>query len=65
MTSDFEEFVGKSFEFEDGATITIVQIKRRDDGFWVTYETVFARGLPRRLVMTERDFINTFGHLFV
>jgi hypothetical protein len=65
MTSEFEQFVGQSFVFDDGAEIKIVQIKRRDDGFWVTYETTFIRGLPRRLVMPERDFIETYGHLFV
>jgi hypothetical protein len=65
MTSEFEQFIGTTFRFDDGAEITIVQIKRRDDGFWVTYETVFPRCLPRRLVMPERDFIETYGHLFV
>jgi hypothetical protein len=65
MQSEFEQFVGRKFQFDDGAEITIIQIKRRDDGFWVTYETMFNRALPRRLQLPEREFIDQFGHLFV
>lgn len=64
MTSDFEPFVGKSYQFDDGASIKIVQIKARDTGYMVTYETAYPFALPRRLVMTEAEFISTFGHLF-
>ena len=65
MTSEFEQFVGREYIFDDGASIKIIQVKRRDDGFWVTYETAHGRGLPKRLVMSEAEFISTFAHLFV
>jgi hypothetical protein len=65
MTSEFEQFVGKEFVFDDGATIKIIQVKRRDDGFWVTYETTFIRSLPKRHIMPEAEFGATYAHLFV
>lgn len=65
MESEFQQFVGKSYQFDDGAVIKIVQVKLRDTGYAVTYETTFNDSLPRRLVMTEPEFISTFGHLFM
>lgn len=63
--SEFQQFVGKSYEFDDGAMIKIVQIKPRDAGYMITYETSFNDSFPQRLVMYEQEFISTFGHLFV
>lgn len=58
-------FVGQSFVFDDGNSIKIIQVKRRENGPWVTYEIVQgANALPRRLVMEESEFIKNFGHLF-
>lgn len=65
MTSDLQQFIGTEYTFDDGAKLKIVQIKLRDTGYLVTYETIFPQALPRRLVMTESDFISMFGHLFV
>ena len=65
MSSELEQFVGTQYEFADGAKLKIVQIKLREEGFLVTYETIYPDALPRRLVMLESEFINTFGHLFV
>jgi hypothetical protein len=65
MTSDFEKYVGRKFQFDDGAEITIVQVKRRDDGFWVTFEAQFNRALPRRSSMPEHEFAEHYAHLFV
>ena len=64
IESAFSQFVGNKYEFGDGASIKIVQIKLRDAGFLITYETCYPSALPRRLVMSEQEFINTFGHLF-
>ena len=50
--------------FDDGATLRVLQIKRRDDGPWVTYETTRGPGIPMRLVMLESEFHKLFGHLF-
>lgn len=64
MKSELEQFVGTTYTFDDAASIKIVQIKLRDDGYVVTYETCYPHALPRRLVMSEAEFITTFGHLF-
>ena len=58
------EFVGRTHKFEDGATIHVVQSKRRDDGYWITYETNYGTGLAKRHVISESQFIDQFGHLF-
>ena len=65
MTSEFEQFVGKKFAFDDGATMTIIQVKRRDDGNWVTWEAKFPNSLPRRTTQPEREFLENYSHLFV
>ena len=65
MTEDPNLLVGKSFEFEDGAIITVTQVKLRDAGlYWVTYTTRTGPGIPVRYVMVYEEFINTYGHLF-
>lgn len=65
MASEFERFIGTTYNFDDGAKIKIIQIKARDDGYWVTYETSFPGSLERRLIMSEKEFIGKFAHLFV
>jgi hypothetical protein len=65
MTSELQQFVGTEYQFSDGAILKIIQIKPRDTGFMITYETIYPDALPRRLVMMEADFISMFGHLFV
>lgn len=62
------ELVGKSYIFDDGNTITIIQIKDRDYQEevkpFVTYTISNGNNLPRKLVMPLQEFIDTFGHLF-
>ena len=65
MTSEIEQYVGRIYTFDDGATLKIVQVKRRDDGFWVTYESKWPGSLEKRHSTTEIDFISQFAHLFV
>ncbi len=65
MIDDPQSLVGKSFVFEDGATITVTQVKLRDEGiYWVTYMTKTGPGIPVRYVMSVEEFINTYGYLF-
>ena len=65
MIDDPQSLVGKSFVFEDGATITVTQVKLRDEGiYWVTYMTKTGPGIPVRYVMGVEEFINTYGYLF-
>lgn len=57
--------VGKMFEFEDGNSIKVVQVKIRDENKpYVTYHIQQGPGIPRKLVMEAGEFVNTFGHLF-
>lgn len=62
------ELIGKSYIFDDGNTITIIQIKDRDYQEevkpFVTYTISNGNNLPRKLVMPLQEFIDTFGHLF-
>lgn len=61
---DFIDLVGQVFAFEDGDSIEVVQVKRRDDGPWITYHIHQGPGIPRKLVMFGPEFIETYGHLF-
>lgn len=59
-----EKLLGKSYTFEDGDRIEVVQVKRRDTGPWITYHIYQGPGIPRKLLMTAKEFENTYGHLF-
>jgi hypothetical protein len=63
-----EELIGKSYTFEDGNIIEIVQIKHREiDGSstpCVTYQIHQGNNLPRKLILSLNDFLGSFGHLF-
>lgn len=61
---DFIHLVGKSFTFDDGDSIEIIQVKRRDDGPWITYHIQQGPGIPRKLLMSAPEFMDTFSHLF-
>jgi hypothetical protein len=61
---ELQAMVGKKYVFEDGDSIEIVQIKRRDTGPWVTYHVQQGPGIPRKLVMMLDEFHITYGHLF-
>lgn len=56
--------VGKNYVFPDGAELRVVQCKRRDDGFWITYETVYPHCIPKRNLLIIDEFIGKYGHLF-
>jgi hypothetical protein len=56
--------VGKSYTFEDGGKIEVIQTKQRDDGLWVHYRISMNDSLPRKLLMRADEFIKTYGHLF-
>jgi hypothetical protein len=57
-------FLGRSYQFEDGDKIEVVQVKRRDDGPWITYHIHQGPGIPRKLTMTAMEFDDLYGHLF-
>jgi len=62
--ADFASLVSRSWTFEDGDSITVIQVKRRDDGPWITYTVQQGPGIPRKLMMPAIEFVNTYGHLF-
>ena len=59
-----EKLLGKSYTFEDGDRIEVIQIKRRDTGPCITYHIYQGPGIPRKLVMGAEEFDITYGHLF-
>jgi len=65
IPEELQKYVGKSFTFEDGNSITVIQIKRRDEEqYWVTYQTVTGPGVPARFVLEWNQFKEHYGHLF-
>ena len=62
------ELIGKKYTFEDGQTIEVIQIKDKEvneeNQPFVTFLIQSPKSLPRKLVMTKTEFINTYGHLF-
>jgi len=61
------ELVGKSHKFEDGDSITVIQIKSRSfelEDHLVTFLIQQGPGIPRKLVMNYVEFTGTYGHLF-
>lgn len=56
--------VGRSYTFTDGNSIRVTQIKRREDGYWVTYVIRTGPSLPKQLVMPMPQFIEQYSHLF-
>lgn len=59
-----EKFLGKIYEFDDGDKLEIIQVRRRDDGPWITYLAHQGPGIPRKLMMRVDAFIEAYGHLF-
>lgn len=61
------DLAGKSYKFDDGNSITVVQVKRTDEdrgGFLVTYHIKTGPGIPQKLVLPLNEFIGHYGHLF-
>ena len=59
------DFVGKTYTFEDGNFITVIQIKSRSpDLDLVTYEIGGGNSVPRKLVMPLSEFDKMYGYLF-
>lgn len=59
-----QQLVGQHYTFEDGDSIEVIQVKRRDNGPWVTYHVTQGQGIPRKMVMSLDEFQDTYGHLF-
>ncbi len=59
-----QDLVGQRFQFDDGDSIEVIQVKRRETGPWVTYHIQQGPGIPRKMVMSLEEFNQTYGHLF-
>jgi hypothetical protein len=59
-----QDLIGKSFTFDDGDSIEVIQVKRRETGPWVTYHIQQGPGIPRKMIMSLEEFMDTYGHLF-
>jgi hypothetical protein len=67
MEQDINNYVGKSYTFEDGNKIEIIQVRMVDEqrcGPSVTYFIHQGRGIPQKLIMPLEPFIELYGHLF-
>ena len=59
--------VGKSYTFEDGNRMEIVQVREQDElrgGASVTYLAYQGPGIPQKLVLNLEQFIDIYGQLF-
>lgn len=64
---DPTSLAGKFYKFDDGAVITVIQVKKTDEdrgSYLVTYLTQQGPNLPRKLVLPIQEFIGHYGHLF-
>jgi len=65
IPQELQQYVGKSYTFDDGNSITIMQIKRRDEEqYWVTYSVQNGPGIPARFLLEWEQFKEHYGHLF-
>lgn len=65
MISEHQDLVGQIYKFEDGDTLEVIQIKwRGDEDFLVTYHVKQGPGIPRKLILPIKEFLNTYGYLF-
>ena len=65
MISEHHDLVGQKYIFEDGNWLEVTQIKwRGDEDFLVSYLVQQGPGIPRKLVMSLPEFLNTYGYLF-
>ena len=58
------DLIGKVHVFEDGIMIRVLQSKRRQVGYWITFEIVHPGSLPRKLVESVGQFRQKFDHIF-
>ena len=59
--------VGRSYTFEDGNRMEIVQVREQDElrgGASVTYLAYQGPGIPQKLILNLEQFIDIYGQLF-
>ena len=59
--------VGKSYTFEDGNRMEVIQVKEQDElrgGASVTYLAYQGPGIPQKLILNLEQFMDIYGQLF-
>jgi len=59
--------VGRSYTFEDGNRMEIIQVREQDElrgGASVTYLAYQGPGIPQKLILNLEQFIDIYGQLF-
>jgi hypothetical protein len=67
MTFNAHSLVGKSYVFEDGAKIEVIQVKDTDEDRGdklVTFHVTIGPSVPRKQVMAINEFMEHYSHLF-
>lgn len=61
----YQDLVGKKYTFEDGDSLEVIQVKwRGDEDYLISVLMHQGPGIPRKLVLPIKDFMETYGHLF-
>ena len=61
------DLVGKSYVFEDGNKIEVIQVKRTDENrgdYLVTYHVTHGPSIPQKLVLPVAEFLGYYVPLF-
>ena len=61
------DLIGKSYVFEDGNKIEVIQVKKTDEDrgdYLVTYHVTHGPGIPQKLVLPVAEFLSYYIHLF-
>ena len=67
MTFDAFSLTGKSYIFEDGNKIEIIQVKKTDEdrgAYLITYHVTHGPSIPQKLVLPVAEFLSYYSHLF-
>jgi hypothetical protein len=65
LISGHEDLVGQKYEFDDGNSLEVIQLRwRGDEDFLVTYHVHNGPGIPRKLILPLQEFLGTYGYLF-
>lgn len=65
MDYDPYKLVGRKYIFEDGDKIEVIQVKsRNEEEHLITVHITQGPGIPRKLVLNTKEFVEHYGHLF-
>lgn len=65
MMHDDIKLIGIEKTLDDGSTLKALQIKERDNGYWISYTITYHNSIPRKLVMPLMEYKSLYGKLYV